>query len=216
MQTVIEQLARQTDKAFITDKELAIILPGSTHSRYSLVKRALAKRDFIRIRRGLYCFGKHLLQPMTKVDTFALAAQIYGPSYISLESALAFHQWIPEAVYTITSVTFKRKREFTSTAFGLFKYYTVPLANFYTSVILQKNSQSQYFIATPLKALCDYIYVLKKDWQNSKPLIHSLRIEEEHLAAIEVSEIMRLSEYYKSRRVSRFLHGLMEDLQLYE
>ena len=46
------------------------------------------------------------------IGVHLLANLIFGPSYISLESALSLHGLIPERVETVTSVTFKKNKMF--------------------------------------------------------------------------------------------------------
>ncbi|MBF5059620.1 hypothetical protein [Candidatus Neptunochlamydia vexilliferae] len=56
-----------------------------------------------------------------------LANKIYGPSYVSLEYALAYYGMIPEHVVEVTSVTSKRKRLY-NTPVGRFSYTPIPLS----------------------------------------------------------------------------------------
>ena len=62
---------------------------------------------FIKLRNGLYTLRS---DPPNELE---IANRIYGPSYISLEYALAYYRLIPETVYTITSATTKITRKFT-------------------------------------------------------------------------------------------------------
>lgn len=55
------------------------------------VSRIMAAGELIPLRRGLY------LQDRT-ANPLALAPAIHGPSYVSFESALAWHGLIPERV----------------------------------------------------------------------------------------------------------------------
>src|SRR5580698_2372765 len=57
------------------------------------------------VRRGLYIAGP-AITPF-RPEPFLMANHILGPSYVSLESALAYHGLIPEKVYEISSVTTK-------------------------------------------------------------------------------------------------------------
>ena len=107
------------------------MFPGSEDSRYGLVKRALASGEIIRIRRGLYCLAPKYQKK--GINLYALAQLVYGPSYVSLESALSWHGWIPEAVHAITGASFKKAKEFT-TPLGVFRYDRVPQQVFYTEV----------------------------------------------------------------------------------
>ena len=88
----------------------------------------------------------------------ALANTMYEPSYISLERALRYYNLIPEWVYMITSCTSKKTQQF-DTKFGTFSYRSlVPrlLFGYETQTI---GDYDTIRIATPEKALCDYIYL---------------------------------------------------------
>lgn len=206
----IHNIAEKIPQDFVTDFEIKHLLPGSSHSRYGVVKRALQKGDLIHLRRGLYCLGKQYRSH--PLDLFLLAQKIYGPSYISLESALSFHGWIPEAVPTITSATSKRSRSF-ETPVGLFTYSTISCEPFFEGVS-SENDKGQILMARPWKALADYIYLYKKDWDGIHPLMHSLRIEENELHQTTREELESLQVTFHSRRVGRFLKGVLKDLQL--
>jgi predicted transcriptional regulator of viral defense system len=53
----------------------------------------------IPVKKGLYIAGPALNSG--KPEPFLLANHILGPSYISLETALAYHGFIPERVYEL-------------------------------------------------------------------------------------------------------------------
>lgn len=202
-------------KSYIADKELAFLfgsLQGkSDNSRYSLVKRLLKTKKLIQIRRGLYnlteAFGhSHSAHP------FELAQQIYAPSYISLESALAYHQLIPERVHTITSVCAKRSKNF-DTPLGLFQYHHLPLLNFYMETERIATQTENYIVAKPWKAILDYIYCYKKNWVNLRDLTEDLRIETEDLPLLGFEQSDYLEEYYDHSRITRFLKSIRKELK---
>ena len=198
---------RNSPKYCFTDNELELLLQSqSADSRYSKLKRLIAKGDLIHLRRGLYCVSDQLGHPL-KPHPFELAQYIYGPSYISLESALSFHQLIPEAVYTVTSVCSKRSKEF-HTPLGQFSYLHLPIENFYLGVALIKQNGYSFFMAKPWKAICDFIYCYKKDWHDLEPLIESMRVDYHALPILSDIEMEKLTEYYHRSRVSRFLQGV--------
>src|SRR5579871_4020362 len=79
----------------------------------------LRSKDLIRVKKGLYLLdGKDEDKPFVKET---LANLIYGPSYISMEYALAFYGFIPERVEVLTSVTSKKDKLF-KTPVGVFNY----------------------------------------------------------------------------------------------
>lgn len=202
MRSKLENLLWRYPTAEITEGELAILMDGTPNSRYSRLKRAVKNKELIRIRRGLFYLNEHLGSPAP--HPFSLAQKIYGPSYISLESALSFHGLIPEAVYTITSVTIKRNKHF-STPLGEFYYLHLPVDNFFMSVNLIKEKKYQFMMASPWKALLDYIFCYKKNWVNLDLVTESLRIELNDLPKMTRTELNNLQAFYRSHRIDQFI-----------
>ncbi len=195
-----------------TNQDVATLFPGSDDRRYGLVKRAIAHGEIIHIRRGLYCIAPRYQKKSMSV--YALAQRIYGPSYISLESALSWHGWIPEAVHTITSASFRKSREF-KTPVGIFSYDHIPQRVFYAEVDrFVDGSQEAFLIASPLKALADYVYIRKRDWTGIEPVVGDLRVEYEQFEQVTRETIETLLGNYAHARVRRFLEGLGKDLHL--
>lgn len=210
MNKVPERVFESLPWSQFTSQDLATLFPGSENRRYSLVKRALASGEIIHIRRGLYCLAAKYQRK--SVNLYALAQHVYGPSYVSLESALSWHGWIPEAVHAVTNVSFKKSQEF-KTPLGIFSYDRVPQQMFYSEVErLTDASGNVFLMATPLKALVDYVYIRKKDWAGIDPVVSSLRIEPEELEQVTESTLDVLSGNYANSRVKRFLEGLRKDL----
>lgn len=207
-----DQILLSYSRPYLTSHDLSQLLKGTPDSRYGKVKRMLAQGKLLHIRRGLYCIVE-VMNRIKKPNNFELAQYIYGPSYISLESALSYHQLIPEAVYTTTSMAGKRSKEFKS-PLGVFSYQQAPLKNLYTEVELIKNPDGQFLMAKPWKALCDYVYSYRKDWIQLEPLTESLRLNLDHLPLLNKEEAQKLEEYYQQKRMSRFLKGVLKDLNV--
>ena len=210
MQTLTEIALEQASRGVFTRQEMACWLGGSPGRQFSLLKRALAAAEVVRVHRGLYVLAEKYLRK--KVDPLVLAQRLHGPSYIGLEMALAHHGWIPEAVYTVTSVSMDRAREF-DTPLGRFSFVRVPQKTLYTAVRRVENGQGRSFLlASPLKALADYVYVHKRNWDSAHPVVESLRVDEESLAGVRAEEFDELLGNYASQRVRRLLTGLRKDL----
>lgn len=206
--TLINQLLK-FPRPIITESELEMLMNKSANSRYSKVKRFLAQGKLLRIRRGVYCITD-ALGYAGKPNMYELAQYIYGPSYISFESALSYHGLIPERVYTTTSATSKRSKEF-QTPLGIFSYLHLPEDDFYMKVDLLNEDGSKFFMATPWKAICDYIYCYKKNWKSLSPLIESFRIDVDQLPILTDNDFEILNEYYKSKRIEIFLFMAMKE-----
>jgi predicted transcriptional regulator of viral defense system len=124
----------------------------SPRDKVSSLKKS---KQLIRLKKGLYIVSPDITNQSASKEL--IANHLYGPSYISLETALSFYGIIPERVYSTLSVTSRRKKRY-NTPLGMFEYRTVPVK--YLSIgISQKIVQNSYayLMATPEKAICDLI-----------------------------------------------------------
>lgn len=203
MNKVAERKLRQYPSAIISEQELASLWGGSAASSYARNKRAVQNGDLIRIKRGLYIINKELVRKLP--NSFELAQWIYAPSYISFESALSYHNLIPEAVYTITSATIKRSKIFITPS-RHFSYLNLPTPNFFFGVAYISEENVHYLMATPWKALFDFIYYYAKDYHTLSDVEDDLRLDKEELPPINREELTTLENYYQDNRVSKFIH----------
>jgi len=212
MQTITELALGRTQRGVFTREQAALWSGRCGASLDALLKRAVARREVWRLRKGLYCLSDRYVQ--ARVNPLELAQRLHGPSYVSLESALSYHGWIPEAVQAVTSVAAGRSRTF-HTPVGLFSFTCVPQRRFLAGVRrVSFEEGGAFFLATPLKALADHVYVQRYDWQGTAPVVESLRVEDESLAELTGALFDEVMSAYKPGRVSRFLAGLREDLKL--
>ena len=121
----------------------------STSDKRGKIARMIHRGDLIQLRRGLYATRREL-------NPLALAASIYGPSYVSFETALSYHGLIPEAVFEIISATVKRPKEFENQS-GRFRFRRVPQQVYPIGVERVVETEIPFLIASPTKALCDRI-----------------------------------------------------------
>ena len=202
MGNVLERILNKWPRSFIRDVDLARLLDKTDNARHALVKRALGAKSLIRLRKGLYLIAnKH---KGVLPNEFELSLHIYQPSYVSLESALSYHGWIPEAVYTTTCVSSKRAQEFT-TPLGMFSYKRIPEQGFYMGVERVATAAGVFLIADPWKALADFMYTRKKSWSSLKALEADLRIDTSTAMSSDITLLKTLSERYPSPRVRRQL-----------
>ncbi len=212
MQTATEIALEKAERGVFTRDQAALWVQGGGARLDALLKRAVANREVWRVRRGLYCLSDRYTQ--SRVNPLELAQRIHGPSYVSLETALSHHGWIPEAVQAVTSVALGRSRTF-DTPVGLFSFTRVPQRVFLAGVRrVSVDGGSAFFMATPLKALADLVYTQRRDWLSAAPVVESLRVEEESLAELTRKLFDEVMAAYRPGRVCRFLAGLRKDLRL--
>ena len=108
------------------------------------------KKGYItRIRNNWYSVTGRIA---TEAHLYWVANKIYWPSYVSLETAFSYYGWIPEAVFTITSISTRKTQAF-DTPVGHFRYSSVKPALFFWLPIIEygrlryKNSGTRESLA---------------------------------------------------------------------
>lgn len=156
------------------------------------------KKGYIKkIIRNFYVFSD---QETTEPALFVIANNIYQPSYVSFEMALAHYQLIPESVYGITSATTKKTTTL-KTPLGDFIYRSLKLELFfgYTAIPFQDQ---RYLIAEPEKALLDFFY-LNPTLLNDNDFA-GLRInKDEFLAKINQEKLGKYLAVFGNRSLSQ-------------
>jgi len=107
-----------------------------------------------KLRNRYYRFTDHQVD---EAYLFYCANVIYGPSYVSLESALSIYGFIPEGVFQITSCSTLKTNSF-ETPIGHFSYRNLKPALFF-GYHLQQWDVHHYAIAGPEKTVIDYLYL---------------------------------------------------------
>lgn len=210
MNQSLEKLLMEWPLPFLRDTDIALAMPDGAGKRYAAVNRALKKGILIKLKRGLYLIGKPYRKDSP--SNYQVAHALYGPSYISFESALSYHQWIPEAVLMTRCATAKRSQEF-ETPLGHFQYLHVPTHLCYLGVQRIGENSEAFFIADPWKALADHYYVYKRKWEKPVDLCSDLRIEMDQMLESDLESLKALAENYPSRRVREFLHTIFTGLK---
>jgi hypothetical protein len=109
----------------------------------------------IRLKRGWFCVNPKYSKK--SINHGVVANVLYdGPSYVSIETALSYYGLIPERTMGMTSVVTGRSKTF-KTPIGWFSYKSIPEDLFPIGV----RSVDGYLMASPEKALCDYLYTRK-------------------------------------------------------
>lgn len=162
------------------------------------IKRDIDKGIIYPLVRGIY-------ETNSNTDGFLLSSYIYGPSYLSFEYALSFHNMIPERVVVYTNATFnKRKSKSYQNHFGHFTYRDVPKAAFPFAVKAYEQDGYAYFMASPEKALCDLLYI-KKTVSSIKALkallFEDLRVNKDNFDQLKFEDILFLSDKYISNNM---------------
>lgn len=156
------------------------------------------------LKRGVYFF----VDRKEMIVRERVASALYEPSYISLEFALSHYGLIPEAVFSMTSVTTRTTRKFTN-EFGAFSYRRVHPRLFFGYNPIDVAG-GKYLMAEPEKALLDYLY-LNLGNMNDVDDIRGLRINGDELKrVVDRSKLERYSKEFGIQKLDHFIRLLFE------
>jgi len=216
MQTITNKIIEQglANKVFRVS-QLKRLVKGSSQRRYSLANRAIKSGELLRFQRGLYMLNERFRD--YPCHPFVLAQALAPGGYVSFETALAYHSWIPEAVFTIASVVPGRKsRQFGDEKMGIFSFHPLAIHRKYFLELVNRyqiDGQTM-LVADPCRALLDLVCLRKLSWEGMDWLLEGLRIDMESLAAITGKDIKILELIYKHKRVKSYLSFLTRELRL--
>ncbi len=216
MQTLTERLFALAPPGGLFDQTVIrnLFPEASAGARRLLLHRAVDRGEILRLTRGFYC----LAEPYRKnhPHPFAVAAFLCFPSHVSLESALAHHALIPEAVFGVTSATLRRSREY-DTPLGHFTYVRIPTADPSAGVKAVRLDRHWWaFVASPLRAIADLVCARRRiAWRTDGVafLTDSMRIDREDLRSLPLDDFEEICTSFRNPRVQTYLTGLREALR---
>ena len=146
------------DVAVLEIEAIRLTWKGKKSSIPVMLHRWEKEDKIIKLKNGLYIFSekyrrKEIFEPW-------ISYLIKNPSYISLEKAMEYYQLIPDAIFTYTSVTPRKRPGVFETRVGNFKYFSIKKEYFWGYTVIESNDLRGY-IAEPEKALLDTFYFTK-------------------------------------------------------
>lgn len=209
---VIHELRRRIGREELDYQALMGALSDYASPR-DRVTALLGRGDLIRVKKGLYVFGERARRRPYSREV--LANMMYGPSFVSLHSALSFHGLIPERTEAVTSVTARRPKTY-DTPVGRFVYRSSPKEAFHLGMDRVAEGDVAFLIATPERALADTIrddrgHELRSLESIGRYLLDDLRIDTADLRRLDPDRVEDLGRALGSRKVrlcARFLRRL--------
>lgn len=173
----------------------------------------LIKREkLVSLKRGLYIWNSQILP-----EPFSVANVLYGPSYVSAESALAYHGLIPEQVFTIVSMTLKNSKNFNN-PLGNFEYIKLQ-PPYYAFGIQQVELRENQFslMATAEKAILDKIVttsgtIFRSIEAASAFLLENMRMDEDLLKSLNIKEMASWISDAPKKESLKFVIKAIEEL----
>ena len=161
---------------------------------YDKIMEMVNQGILVQLRRGLYMTSP-LVSKITP-EPFLIANHLYGPSYISLDSALFHWGLIPERVFEISSVTPKISKKI-MVQNAVYSYTHLPIAYYPVGIQSISLTKTQtVLIASPEKALCDKVITtaginLRSKQQAMAFLVEDLRIDKDQLRELNLREMVK-------------------------
>lgn len=148
--------------------------------------------------RGLYVL------PERQIDREWMMIFSHGlvnPSYISLEYALSYYGLIPEEAVVITAITTKKTQSYDLGWFGRYRYQSIVERWFVGYSIRGLKGRATYDIATPAKAIVDFLYLhgsymTSEDFEEWR--INTYEVPEQ----VTPEELRNLASYFRNKRLT--------------
>jgi predicted transcriptional regulator of viral defense system len=141
-----------------------------------------------------------------EIDSMKVASKIYFPSYVSLETVLGYYGIIPEAVFTTTSVTTRKTKEF-KTPLGNFSYQKIKKEAF-GGFETRKQGKVTFNLALPEKALVDFFYLNRNTLNGTKEQFEGYRFSEDF--KYNKNRLLQFGKQYKNRKVSFLIQNFIK------
>jgi predicted transcriptional regulator of viral defense system len=162
------------------------------------------KKGYIdNVKRGFYRFTD---QPIHQGLIYFVANKIYSPSYVSLESTLTYYQIIPEAVFSVTSISSLNTTKLNSSV-GTLTYNHLK-ANLFFGYELKELNGLTIAMASAEKAILDYLY-LHSEIKTTVDF-EALRWNKEILKMLDLQQFSDYLQLFNSKRVSKRFQLLLK------
>jgi len=182
---------------------------------FDKISELVAQNILVQVKKGLFIPGHDTSIPLP--ENFLLANHLWGPSYVSSDSALSYWGMIPERVYESVSATTNRSKLY-KTPVGRFRYFQLPLPYYSYGIDRVELALGQVvLIAGREQSLCDKIVStprlkLRSKKQTRDYLIEDLRISIESLQQLNTKTISEFLEHAPKRESISILIKTLEDL----
>jgi len=144
-----------------------------------------------------------------------LSQMIMPNSYVSMYYVLCDYNWIPEMVFSITSVTTGKDCTIDTDGYGTFMYHHLYDELPTTGICTEEDYEGTYRIARPLRALCDLIFLREKEWMSVDNLYEVYRIHRDCLEEdVTSKDFDELQGTFGVKRVEKTLEEARKELRL--
>ncbi len=184
--------------------ETGLLLAGEVDAddvRRQLVRWCAADKVY-QLRRGLYALAPPYQKK--KPHPFLIANRLLEPSYVSLQSALAYYGLIPEYVPVVTSVTTGRPT-LMETPLGRYQFQHIQRDWFVGFTPKRVEGIQEVYLATPEKALLDLVYL--QPGGDELPYLRELRLQ--NLEQLDLDALWMLAKEIGKPKLQRAVENIV-------
>lgn len=161
----------------------------------------------ISLKKGLYVLNKQ--DRAVTPSLFFIANQLVFPSYVSNEYALGFYDLIPEKTEDITSVTTKKTNCFRN-EFGVFRYQHINDRSYTGYQELKDSAGLSYLIATPEKAVVDFLYLNLSRFKEDDKEIFASSYRFQNVGDLDVENLKKYTLLFGVRKLNKVVSNFVD------
>ena len=185
-------LLEETGRRLFTTEDLRKLFRiKKSNTLYKTVESLIGEKILLPVSKGKYIFRN------TSPHDFEVANFLYPPSYISFESALAFHNVLVQAPYNIISATPLRNKKVVSNNKEYIYVHVTPKAYF------GYVKEGSFLISSPEKALLDALYLMSKG-------LRRLDIADLDLSDINKNRVRFILKRISNKRLENFVRKVLK------
>lgn len=163
----------------------------------------------VQVRKGLYVLEKE--EREVEPSLFYLANQIFIPSYVSIESALAYYGLIPEFVAQVTSVTARKTCKFEND-FGVFSYQHLQPQCYKGYKAVKDENDMNILIAEPEKAIVDFLYLNLSKFDLSKKDIFEKSYRFQNCSKLNKRKFKSTANIFDSKKLNNICDLFIKEM----
>lgn len=205
MEINYKKILAKSEVPFFTRQNLEILLGDNRRTLDYRIKALIVDEILLPLKSGAY-LNRALYEQQAEPEDMLryIATMMVEPSYISLEYAMAFYGILAESVYTLTLITTKKTRILPNSLMD-FAYRNLKPELFF-GFEQKAFGNFTYAIATPEKALFDYIYLTPLVSKRSmKELLFDSRLNLTRINRLKFEVIVKQSKSVKMQKVLELL-----------
>lgn len=172
------------------------------------LRRWVLSGKVLRLRRGLYILAEE--DRKIKPSRAYISRELYSPSYVSMEYALAFYGLIPERVADMTCISTKKTVEFQN-VFGRFVYQHVQEKCFTGFTEMKDESGLSYYMALPEKAIIDFIYLNMGLFKTNINLTVKGSFRLQNMETLDRRKLRQYAALFESKKLSDIVRSIQDE-----